>query len=266
MCEKSFLQEENGRGLFSAPEESEADFVARCRAAVPRYKRGFSPRAADVFDIDPDWVEIRYDNRPLRFWEAGCTLVEEGHPILYLRRQLEKAERFFGYEREEIVAHELVHIVRSGWNEARFEECLAYQTSKSPFRRFWGPLFRTPRESLCTLLLLLLVNGALLVGIAVGIAYTLFFAWVGIGVVRLVYTQARFRQAQKKLLFFIEKERVLALMLRMRDREIAYVACHNRDEILSYLREQKKCSLRWQHIFFAYEKSLRCKVFPTPNS
>jgi hypothetical protein len=241
----------NRRGLFAAPDETEEMFFRRCQASSP-VVTNLSPRAKELFDIEPDWLKVIYDNKGLRLWEGGCTWIEADRVTLQLDKTFLKKESHFGYKREEIVAHELVHVVRGSFEEPIFEEVLAYQTSHSSFRRYFGPIFRTPKETL------------LLMGLIVGYGVASFFEMLQIplislftatllfGLLRLFRTQTIFAKAKKRLQSLISQQAILPVMLRLTDREIIRFSKMTPDEILSYAQKMTKVTLRWQQLFFAY--------------
>ncbi|MCP5470336.1 MAG: hypothetical protein H7A36_07535 [Chlamydiales bacterium] len=148
-------------------------------------------------------VTIKYSNKGLRFWEAGCTWIENGDATIQLRTCFKAKERYLGLiSKKELLAHEMVHAMRAHLNEPRFEEVLAYQTSSLAFRRYFGPFFRTPRESLLFMVALLVTP----------------FFWplptllVGVGLLRLVRTQRTYAKARKN--------RGFEELLSMTDKEI----------------------------------------------
>lgn len=97
--------------------------------------------------------EVRYSNKGLLPWQGGATFIDEDKIVIQLRKAYERKEKIYGiYPKEEIIAHELVHAKRMHLDEPCFEEILAYRTSSSPFRRYFGPLFRSSFESVLFLL------------------------------------------------------------------------------------------------------------------
>jgi hypothetical protein len=133
-------------------------------------------------------MRIIYSSEKLWPWEAAATWIDEtGNSYIQLRPELEKGHYLF-YTRDEILAHEAVHVARAKLKEPRFEEILAYQTSQNRFRKYWGPLLRSSPESLIFL-------ASILLGIihpSIPIITTIFYT------TRLVYNQAIFQRALKK--------------------------------------------------------------------
>lgn len=131
------------RGLIPGPREDENVFLQRVSKALPLAPKLDVPK----FGITIDWMPILYSNKKLPFWEGAATWIDgNGLPSIQLREGFQKGS-YLGYQRDEVLAHEAVHAARSTFEEPKFEEALAYMTSKSRFRRWLGPLFRRSWES-----------------------------------------------------------------------------------------------------------------------
>jgi hypothetical protein len=106
----------------------------------------------DLYDIEPSNIEVVFDNKGLRFFEAGCTWIDENKNA-YI--QIKKKKSLF-YSLEEVLAHEYVHALRAHLDEPKFEEFIAYKTSKSKLRAFIGPMISSQKEVYLFLFSLLL--------------------------------------------------------------------------------------------------------------
>ena len=243
----------NSRGLIVGPEESEKSFFSRCQAAQALESSVPFTLAKKMFDIDPDWITVKYSNKKLRFWEGGCTWIDPHEVILQLNKIFKKKEKYLGlYTREELITHELVHVARLAFEEPVFEEILAYHTSKSHFRRFFGPIFRTSKESRLLLIALLLCFGATLFSFFQVTAYFMLTGLVGISIFRLIRSQWIFSRARKKLTQLIGKKNALPVMIRLTDREITRFSKKTKQEILALVHKMRKTQLRWKQIYYAY--------------
>lgn len=178
--------------------------------------------------MDEPEIEVRYSNKGLYFWEGGCTWIEGEKSWIQLRTAFEKRGRYLGYNREEIVAHEKVHLLRKDFEEPIFEEILAYQMSPSPFHRFFGPLIRSSKEIFLFLALICLAPfqplfylGALLLAI--------------LGMGRLVRNQRIFSLSKLKISEIVGKERAFSILLRLKDREIIATSKMEREELAHFL-------------------------------
>ena len=90
-----------------------------------------------------------FSNERLAPWHGGCAWIfqfAEGLPtaaLIQLRQVFSRQPTFLGiYHRDELLTHELVHVGRMKFEEPRFEELFAYETSTSAFRRWFGPLIQ----------------------------------------------------------------------------------------------------------------------------
>ena len=242
----------NSRGLINAPEESDESFMQRCHEAKVFDKLEGVDLVGKLFDIKPDWVEVVYSDHKLSFFEGGCTWVEGGKASLQLRSSLKDRKKYFGYLKEEIVAHELVHFVRSSFNEPRFEEILAYKTSSFWFRRFFGPIFRSAKESVAFLMIVCCS--------AVTSFFEHMYVWSWLASVllvtfifaRLFYSQYIFGKCRANISNVVGEKRALSVMLRLTDREIARFSRMKKEDIVAYADKMSKIRLRWKQIMMAY--------------
>ncbi len=244
----------NNRGIFPGPKESLEHFSKRAQLAAKNETYPGVNRLQDLFGVKPDWVEIKIDQKGLLPWEAAATWIEEDETGFKTSHIQLKPNAF--YLPEEIVAHELVHAMRLSFEEARFEEILAYRTSEKRFRRYFGPLFAKPKE-VKGWLFLLITSWAIYwtqfaFEIEIGAEY---FLWVpllilGLGTIRLIRAQRLFSLALNNL----EKTGVKALpiALRLSDEEILRFARNSSEEIRDFAQKQRQTDLRWQQLWDAY--------------
>ena len=257
MKSKEFLVELNRRGLVPGPDETEATFFARCDRAIPLTEPPLSPLSQQLFGTLPDWIEVQYQTKGLRFWEAACTWIEGNSIRLQLHPTLLEKKKYWGYRKEEIIAHEFVHAVRGQFDEPIFEEILAYRTSSSPFRRYWGPLLRTAKESLYAVLALLTCTIAFFFD---PLGLTLWCAAVGLlglAIYRLVKAQRTFKRALHHISQLVGLANALAVMLRLTDKEIICFSKMDPEKISAYMIKMAKTHIRWQQIRAAYFESSR---------
>ncbi len=270
----------NEQGLFPGPEETEELFFLRAAktregpvnlrsakqvSVVNRADRFGKVASAcsitkKLFHASPDWMEIHESSKGLRPWEAAAAWIEED-PQTGRRVSIQIKNFFLSrfYPLEETIAHEMVHAMRLTFDERRFEEILAFRTSKNSFRRYFGPLFSQPREALGFVLLLA-------VSWACCMAETIFdfsmggnyWLWAPLGFLavatgRLARSQSVFSKALERLEKAVKKPgQALAVALRLTDREIERFAKCTPDEIASFAAEQRKNDLRWRLISAAY--------------
>ena len=146
--------------FLQGPTESKATFAKRIKltkeAAQNPQMLGLENVQIGKFHLP--WLLYKVSNEKLLPWEAAATWIIEHEgvkiPFLQVRKRYAK--------NDEVWNHELVHIMRIAFDEPRFEEIIAFDQSKSRFRKWLGPLFRTPKESF---LFLAVVIGASVVGV-----------------------------------------------------------------------------------------------------
>lgn len=135
---------------------------------------------------------------PLSCWNA-THFTDGRRSVIVLHGKFRARARAGFYDRAEILAHEFVHAFRVSRGESRFEEHLAWQTSKSAFRRVLGGCFRSGPQILLLVMLL-----------PVAVPYELVL-------------RRRFNRARRSLERRGERE-PLKTLVRMTDREIRELA------------------------------------------
>jgi hypothetical protein len=241
------------RGIIPGPNEEAKDFSVRASSLLPLHDDFSSEltRVYDLYSVKPDWIKIDYSNRGLLPWQGGCVMVEDDTISMQMRKAYQKRKKIWGiYKKEEIVAHELVHVARATFEEPVFEEILAYQTSTSKFRRFLGPLFRSSKESIIFMVVLF---GLTIVNLLYTLPLTLLSGGGGVVLLfffRLYRNHKTFGNVMKKLkeLLGCEK-RALSCALRLTDREIFSFAKKSKEEIAAFAEKAKQESLRWRQIY-----------------
>lgn len=224
------------RGIIIGPNESEELFQERAEKLKKKESRIDFTSFNHSFQVKPDWVEIEYSKRGLYFWEAACVWQDQSkmqvNPI-FLKR------KFFGYNREELVNHELVHLVRSQFHSPIFEEVLAYQSSKG-WRRYVGPIFKNPRESLFFVFSLAVTT---ILSLWSPFFLTILAVIAGYALCRLWLKQRIFQKA-KNALSFVGKELALPILLRLTDEEIIFLARSGEKEIKEFFKNRDSLRIR----------------------
>lgn len=240
------LQALNKRGLIPGPEECEETFFARC------VRSASNASSAQLWDMKLDWVKILYQSKGLHFWEGGCTWIEGDQTLIQLHPSFFKKRRHWGYCQEEIISHELVHVIRGAFEEPIFEEILAYHTSPSPFRRYWGPLWRTTHETTAFLIILFLCTIASFFEPLGWCAWGCSALLLGYFSVRLIRNQRIFKRALQRIKGHVGIEKSLPLMLHLTDQEIIHFSKIGHNEVVPYSLEMAQNQIRWQQIRASY--------------
>lgn len=224
----------------------------------------------NIFDISPDFFSAFLSNEKLRLFQGAATWVLEFEgialPILQIRQKLEKGAYLRIYELEDILAHELAHFARAAFTEPKFEEFFAYFSSSKLIRRFLGPIAISSLEISLFIIFLFLTLASQYMGaffqhkaldIIFIISGYITYKMVFVGAMRLAYRRWIFNRCLKKLKsILVSKEKAMAVMFRLTDKEIKFFAKSKKDQILSYFQENKESSLRWLVIYHAYLKNI----------
>lgn len=281
----------NARGFIPGPREGEEAFLQRVKycenlkgefasqlgqqlplelASMPlELEKEVNGKTKALFDIVLDWVPVVFSNYKMALWHGGCAWIfqmSQDSPtaaFFQLRKSLAKKQTYLGlYDREELVEHESAHVGRMMFQEPKFEEVIAYRTSKSAFRKFFGPIVQAPWESLLFLLILFfcLIGelyflssnasgwGGLLMWLK-GAAVLLIILGLG----RVVLRQWQFSRCHKVLESALGNgQKADAVIYRLQDHEIISFGKMTQEAIRKYAQEQDSKSLRWKVINRAY--------------
>ena len=198
---------------------------------------------------------------------GGCLVSDTDSPlaVFLIRSSFRTRERFFIYQRRELLAHELCHSARSRLFDYRLEEFFAYQTSPSRLRRYLGNCFIRQCDALLFMLpTLLLLTMQLLQSFVwprlpvwpfwiLALAYPAFLLW------RNQLARRRVFRAAAKLQGFGFR-RVRPILFRLTWEELALVAEQSSPAALREWAEARaRHNLRWKvlvHRFFREEEEL----------
>ena len=151
----------------------------------------------------------------------------------------------------------MAHVGRMAFEEKKYEELLAYKTSKSWFLRMCGPIIQSAGESrliiyiMATLLMMdayFLFQGSLSAYLETQIFKLFPLALILFALFRLNKRQKTLAKAEK-ILTSISKH-AKEILYRLTDKEIDTFAKMNQQEILTYIEQER--SLRWKVIKLSY--------------
>ena len=277
-------------GFFPGPSETESEFLERIQFCLNLQKHLVESSSTDfpfeiskhisdhsllevfpitekLFGIHPDWVLLFFSNYHLAPWHGGCAWIfqlTETTPIaafLQLRSAFKNKKSYLGlYQRSELIAHELCHVGRMMYEEPRFEEFFAYQTSTSRWRRFFGPIIQSSKETLFFIAALALIIFTDITLITAGSSPSLEKFSMGLKIfpiflfllafVRLCYRKYQFHQSLANLQSLYPKEIASHLHYRLLDEEIALFSRLTPDEIKKFILSQK--NFRWNFLSHIY--------------
>lgn len=280
------LIEYNRRGLIPGPKEEKEVFEARVEfclslktklldevkipdsepqdATIEKIVAPVLESTYNLYGISPDWVPVFFSNWRLAPWHGGAAwifkLKEDSSPgaILQLRKPFYKKSHYLKiYARDELMAHEMAHVGRMAFEEKKYEELLAYKTSKSWFLRMCGPIIQSAGESrlfiyiLVTLLMMdayFLFQGSLAAYLETQIFKLLPLALIIFALFRLKKRQKTLSNVEKKL--HKSCHHAKEILYRLTDREIDTFAKMSKKEMEKYIYEEP--SLRWKVIKLSY--------------
>ena len=251
MTDEELLQF-NREGFIPGPAETEKNFLERVASTREKFQEAEQiPRAhldwvslhlKELFDFEPKCLPIFYSNASLAFWQAAASWIEGGKLSQVQLREAFRKGTYWGYQRDEILAHEAVHAARSAFEEPHTEEFFAYMTSEKWWRRGLGPILQRPWEVWPFLL-------SLGLGLVSPLGHLGASIWMGLGFWRLIRRHWTLRKASKALMREVRSQKkVRAILLRLTDQEIRLFAKGR--EMRAYAAKQQE--LRWRLIHLAY--------------
>lgn len=282
----------NKLGLIPGPNETEEDFYKRAKHCLELHHlvsilddqetyhieksksediiKESSILTEMLYDIVPTWTPIFFSNKKLAPWHGGCAWIfqiDDTSPMsafFQLRKAFASTTKYLGlYERNELIAHEAAHVGRMMFQEPKFEEVLAYQSSPSKLRRFLGPIVETTKESVFFVIMLMIIFSLDFFFVFYGYEELyLSVMWlkaipilmIVYGLFRLAKRHQQFAKCKKTLQsIFNDKKKVNAVIYRLVDSEIIDFGAMSANDVLLYAKNQK--SLRWEIINSAYFSS-----------
>lgn len=275
----------NQQGIIPGPQETEEDFQKRAEYClglhqhIPELMENEQPFQNEdflkdslvitnrLFGISPKWIPVYFSNYSLTPWHGGCAwifqLAEESPTgaIFQLRRTFRDSKKYLGiYDRDELMSHEMAHVGRMMYDEPKFEEILAYRTSRSPIRRWLGPIVQSSLESMLFVLVILMTLFFDLFLIFMQpdnfLMYSLWLKTIPLAVVafalmRLWRRHRTFSRCWRNLFeHFQDEHRTNGIIYRLTDQEIIAFASASQQQIADYMVKEE--SLRWKLIKKAY--------------
>ncbi len=229
----------NSIGVFPFEEEEESAYVNRTDPIDISLHKG-------IFGFS-----YLFDRNPLCFYESACTLTDQSKARVVVHPRFEKKKKWLGISLEEILEHETVHYLRRGFKGDRYEEVLAYFRSKSPLRRWIGPMFQNSRESLFFVFFTLMLPASVWMD-------WFFYPFFSYGILNLFFiTRGVFRRVQVvqvlKKLSQLTDQSAFDCLLRLTASEIDQFSHWPIEKIASYL-SYPHASIRIQQIAESYLK------------
>ncbi len=286
-------QEWNKQGFLPGPEESQEAFqerVAFCQnleqhlvqivgANLPfdvsdqhsqKVLEEVLPFTQKLYGIQPQWVPLFFSNYHLSPWHGGCAWIFQLNAqtptaaFLQLRARFRNSLTFLGlYQRHELIAHELAHVGRMLYQEPKFEEILAYQSSSSSWRCWLGPIVQSSKESLFFILLLgviIMTDFALL---SLGPQMIILAWWmkllpvvlIVLGLSRLIYRHRLLQHCLQHLEALYSSQQARHVLYRLLDSEIKQFSHLSPLAIQAFIDQAATQSFRWRFLKALYPSS-----------
>lgn len=228
------------------------------------------PITEELYGIRPSWVLLFLSNYQLKPWQGGCAWIfqmDENSPtsaFIQLRKQFRESSTYLKiYHRNELLSHECAHIGRMTYQEPKYEEFFAYQSSHSKLRQWMGPFIQSSKESLLFVLLLSVVIFADLAYLATGHGMN-WMHWLKLlpiimilgGFFRLIMRHNTLKKCRINLETILSSHETGHLMYRLTDHEIESFSRFSKAEIFNFIEKEKKRSFRWKFLNNVYFQSL----------
>ena len=283
------LLEYNALGLIPGPDETKDQFLKRVsycltlKDNLPFTQSHPTPIIGDIkdhslekskqyYDVKPFWVPIQYNNYQLRPWHgAAAWIFQENDDLpvsafIQLRKKMTPKKKYLGlYDFSELLNHELAHVGRMMFEEPKYEEMLAYKTSNSSFRRFFGSIIQSSSISMLFMLSIFLILFLDFFSIAYQPenfeAFTYFklipLSMIAFGCFNLCGRHRTFNKTLENLKKIAKSpDLAQAIIYRLKDVEIDRFSKLSPQQIMSHIKQEKTKSLRFRLIHLAYIDSI----------
>ncbi|MBR2374105.1 MAG: hypothetical protein IKA87_07735 [Lentisphaeria bacterium] len=184
---------------------------------------------------------------------GGCMIgdPDNGFAVMLLRSEFRNRAKWYVYERQELIAHELCHAMRQSLNDSRLEEYFAYQTSGSFLRRHLGNCFVRELDAILFIFPTLILLGATLTRELSRLYFPLWPFWIFAAIYPLFLLLRNFsgvravKKAEKNLKKFGITE-VSPVLFRCTFDELKILGkLRNREEFEEYRLRMQEKELRW---------------------
>ena len=117
-----------------------------------------------LYDFRTAHVPGFFISRDVGLLWGGCMISDTELPFSFflIRGAFRNRQRWFLYNRRELLAHELCHSMRQPLRDVPLEEFFAYRTSPSPFRRYLGNCFIRDYDALLFVIPVFILLGSVL--------------------------------------------------------------------------------------------------------
>jgi len=126
------------------------------------------------------WAPGFFMSKDIGLLWGGCALsdTEQVLTVFLIRSSFMNKQKWFIYDRRELLAHELCHTARHVINDDKLEEFFAYQTAPSIIRRYMGNCFIYKHDAILFLLPTIILLAAQMVKTFTAYSYPIWPFWI----------------------------------------------------------------------------------------
>jgi len=239
-----FFSQTRKEGILSFPGESFEDFKIRANDIKLHKQMFLKENQCKGFFLHPfsfkglevsTYVLLKKGAKDLHPWEAAATWTVDYKNTALSYIQYKDSQRV---SIDELLNHEIVHEMRCGFKEKIFEEFLAYKTSRSIYRRLFGPVFISSCESVVFLSAFFALLGSYIVFDNDVFIWMMIFLLAFL-LLRLGILQWIFIRCLNRLAKVFGNHDPLAIAISLTDQEIIQIASKKQSDILHYFAAKK---------------------------
>lgn len=213
-------------------------------------------RTREAYGFSVRWVPGFFPEREFGPFWGGCAVWEEENPtpVIVIRKNFAKKQKWFIYDRTELISHELCHAARMPLMDQELEEHFAYGISKKWLRRTIGNCFQKDTDAILFVIpaiILALVQSAItflhLEWLPIWPFWILALIWPVYLIARNCVQTGKYKKAYKNLQMagFSNPRRIL---FRSIYEETSLFAKTRPDHLKTLLNEKAEKEFRWRVI------------------
>ena len=213
-------------------------------------------RTREAYGFSIRWVPGFFPEREFGLFWGGCAVWEEENPtpVIVIRKNFAKKQKWFIYDRTELISHELCHAARMPLMDHELEEHFAYGISRKWLRRTLGNCFQKDTDAIFFVipaLILALVQAAItflhLEWLPIFPFWVLALAWPVYLIARNMIQTEKYKAAYKNLQMagFSDPRMIL---FRSVYEETCLFAGTRPDHLRSLLEKKAEEEFRWRVI------------------
>ncbi|MDD2404559.1 MAG: hypothetical protein PHV75_02700 [Victivallaceae bacterium] len=214
-----------------------------------------------LYGFEVRWVPGFFLSQSLGLLWGGCSFSNSSNylNVFLVRFAFATRMKWFLYRRDELIAHELCHAVRSRFDDNTYEEYFAYQTSPKVIRRYLGGCFRTRADAIFFLVpIMVLLSAQIFTAVYGRVLFPIWPFWIFSSIypafllIRNHFERKYISRAAAKLKS-IGVTKPLMVLFRATAGEIKYLSsCQSDEQVKAYISGLARHELRWQVISWRF--------------